>query len=116
MVNIEKILYRIHRYGIFCRSYFNYLLETTDEDDVRIFLEVSLLREKGLYGEVIREIKKRISEVKNCNVYYLLMAMKMSAECTLKQEDYKTTYKILKTNMQKIPPLAREILKPIFSN
>ncbi|MGM0642133.1 MAG: hypothetical protein ACQESN_12010 [Thermotogota bacterium] len=114
MANIEKVIYNLHRYGQFFNPYYNYLLENTTKKDIEIYLKISILKEKGLYEEVIKEIKKGISKVKNCNVYYLLMAMKMSAEFTLKLEDYKTTYKILKKNIRKIPPLAREILKPVF--
>lgn len=114
MVNIEKTLYRIHRYGIFFRPYFNYLIETAVDEDIKIFLEISLLKEKKEYEDIIKVINKKISSVKNCNIYYLLLAMKMSAQCVLKMEDYKISYKILKKNLKKIPPFAREILKPIF--
>ncbi|MGM0640333.1 MAG: hypothetical protein ACQESN_02770 [Thermotogota bacterium] len=114
MINVEEILYKIHRYGSYAVPYYNYVLEKHKNDEIAIFLQIALLRRNNNHEQAIQTINHDLLNIKNKNIYYLLIGMKMSSMFLLKREDYKTTYRILKKNLEKIPPLAREILKPVF--
>ena len=114
MINFEEILYKIHRYGSYATPYINYVLEKHKNEEIAIFVHIAMLRRNNLHEQSIHSINHDLLNIENKNIYYLLIGMKMSSMFLLKREDYKTTHRILKKNLDKIPPLAREILKPVF--
>lgn len=114
MINIEEILYKLHKYGSYAVPFYNYIIEEYKNEEIAIFLQIALLRKNNKHEEAIYVINNDLKFVKNKNIYYLLMGMKMQSLFLIKNNDYIVTYKILKRKLSKIPQLAREILKPVF--
>lgn len=114
MANIENILYKINRYGIYAKPYINYYLENCIDEDVLFYLDVIIKFNDNRYDDMLKGIHENISRVKNKNIYYVILGIKMMTQYNLKEDDYKFIYKKLKRNTEHIPPLAREILKPLF--
>ncbi|PWJ95089.1 hypothetical protein C7380_10744 [Oceanotoga teriensis] len=114
MKSIEKAIYEIHKYGFFAQNLRDYLSKNFCNKDLKMYIQIKNIYDVYEFENTILKINQNISKIKNKNIYYMLLGLKMMSLFSIKDLDYIVYYKILKKSQKKMPPMSRDILKGMF--
>lgn len=105
-------------YGNFSTMFLNYLLHSSKNEDIVLYLKLLQKKQNAKTTELYIEIDKAIKTCKNKGIKYLLLTLILDISKSLKmKEANKKLYFKLKREFGKIPPDYRSIIgKGIMSN
>ena len=109
-MNLEYIL-KIVNYGKYSKSFVNYVIEFTQDKDIKRYLKILKIKRVVKNHELLEKVDEEIKKCKNTGVKYLLLKMKLNIVGVLKDTELNRElyYKLIR-EFGKIPISCRNMI------